>query len=260
MSQNFGIKLTDVDVIFFKLAGLTNISNIQSNSSDIFNITRSSLNLNQSQSSLMSLSNNSPTSFTKKGSVVNANAKIDFNGFVNSIELISLLILNDKNEIEGIDYIMSNNVLPLVEKFAGKFNEQHQKIFTEKKENSDFVKALSCLNKVIAPVFKYYQKNGLLNFDSFLKYIFYYKLRFCSDFGVFPDIVSKSKLSMFFKSTINNEFTHHDLTENETIDLNLFADILALCAFEIPYRCPEPKSVEKVIFIFDYRLYYLWKN
>ncbi len=32
----------------------------------------------------------------------------------------------------------------------------------------------------------------------------------------------------------------------EFIDQSLFVDCLALCAFEIPYREPEPSLVEKV--------------
>jgi hypothetical protein len=173
VSQIFGIKLTDIDVIFFKLSAVSNQTanniNTQSNGSDIFNITRGSFNLNQSQISVISLSSNSPTSFAKRGSVINANAKIDFTGFVNSIELISLQIFPDRNEIEAIDYIMTSNIIPLIEKFAGKSNEQYQVIIKEKKENPKFVKALACLKKVIVPVFKFYQKNGVLNFDSFLK-------------------------------------------------------------------------------------------
>jgi hypothetical protein len=38
-----------------------------------------------------------------------------------------------------------------------------------------------------------------------------------------------------------------DNGENETIDQNQFIDVLAQCAFEIPYRSPEPSSVEKII-------------
>ena len=48
---------------------------------------------------------------------------------------------------------------------------------------------------------------------------------------------------------MNNEFIFTDNGENETIDLDLFVEILALCAFEVPYRIPEPNGIEKVIYL-----------
>ena len=59
-----------------------------------------------------------------------------------------------------------------------------------------------------------------------------------------------SKLILFFKTTINNSNIFTESGDNEVIDQNTFIDILAQCAFEIPYRTPEPSSVEKVKFSF----------
>jgi hypothetical protein len=82
-------------------------------------------------------------------------------------------------------------------------------------------------------------KNQLLNFEAFLK--------FSLDFSIFPDLVSKSKLNKYFKTTMSTDILFTDTAENDFIDQNIFVDILAQCAFEIPYRSPEPSNVEKVI-------------
>lgn len=101
---------------------------------------------------------------------------------------------------------------------------------------------MECLGltyKAMNPVYKFYMnKQGLLNFDAFLK--------FCSDFSLFPDLISKSKLNLFFKTTLDASSIFTDNGENEIIDQGTFVEILAQCAFDLPYRSPEPGSVEKV--------------
>jgi hypothetical protein len=49
---------------------------------------------------------------------------------------------------------------------------------------------------------------------------------------------------VYFKNTSSNVFTESG--ENEFIDQETFVDILAQCAFDIPYRAPQPDSIEKV--------------
>lgn len=92
------------------------------------------------------------------------------------------------------------------------------------------------------------QKTGLLNFDGFS--------RFCSDFEIFPDILSKPKIMRFFK-TLSSFFETTNISQNEqsgmddllrskmnglgdtpqirrdVIDEHLFIEALALAAFEI---------------------------
>ena len=86
------------------------------------------------------------------------------------------------------------------------------------------------------------QKSGLLNFDGFSK--------FCSDFEIFPDILSKPKIMRFFK-TLSGFFETTNNTKQQdgsqlgqgpdkgiirdVVDEHLFVEALALTAFEITY-------------------------
>jgi len=49
------------------------------------------------------------------------------------------------------------------------------------------------------------------------------------------------------------------LDGTEFVDDNYFVDLLALCAFEVSYRDPQPSPVEKVLFLIK-RFYFLWIN
>ena len=86
----------------------------------------------------------------------------------------------------------------------------------------------------------------LINFDSFS--------RFCTDFEIFPDILSKPKimkffktLSGFFETTANCEGEEStrkaynidgSTLRRDVIDEHLFVECLALAAFEISYTDP----------------------
>ena len=98
------------------------------------------------------------------------------------------------------------------------------------------VEILSCVHKTLIPYYHFYanQKTSLLNFDQFTK--------FCLDFGIFPDILSKSKIMRFF-STLSGFYQQNALemgivAEKEVIDEHLFVEALALTAFEVKYRDP----------------------
>ena len=74
----------------------------------------------------------------------------------------------------------------------------------------------------------------MLNFEGFSK--------FCLDFGIFPDILTKSKIKRFF-STLSGFYQQNAvelgaIAEKDVIDEHLFVEALALTAFEIKYREP----------------------
>lgn len=124
------------------------------------------------------------------------------------------------------------------------------------------VEILSYVHKALIPYYTYYANmKGLMNFDSFS--------RFCTDFGIFPDILNKSKimkifttLSSFYQSTCFGEGLNSSRSMNNTsianmsisepnntkdvIDEHLFVEALALTAFEVNYREPCPNDQEKV--------------
>lgn len=75
----------------------------------------------------------------------------------------------------------------------------------------------------------------MLNFDGFQK--------FCTDFEIFPDILSKRKimyffktLSGFFESTAPTDSSEREkVARRDLIDDHLFIEAVALTAFEIVY-------------------------
>lgn len=94
--------------------------------------------------------------------------------------------------------------------------------------------------------------------------------RFCYDFGIFPDILSKSKIMKFFYSLSSfynstNQFTSdpsrsqmsksstitEETKEKEVIDEHLFVETLALTALEVSYREPKPTDLEKIILLVE---------
>lgn len=114
------------------------------------------------------------------------------------------------------------------------------------------VEILSSVHKTMLPYYAYYANNkGLLNCDGFSK--------FCHDFGIFPDILSKAKIMRFFH-TLSNFYQSTNIqsesaarvnsssqmglssgdasSSKDVIDEHLFVEALALTAFEVPYREP----------------------
>lgn len=96
-----------------------------------------------------------------------------------------------------------------------------------------------------------------MTFDGFSK--------FCHDFSIFPDILSKAKIMKFFSTlasfylSTNNESKSYNTSyisntsvsemmngNREVIDEHLFIEALALTAFEVNYREPQPSDTEKV--------------
>lgn len=111
----------------------------------------------------------------------------------------------------------------------------------------------------------YADSKGLMNFEKYTK--------FCKDFGLFPDILSKGKMLNLFhtlssvhknaqkeleqqeaqnekegkKPNKDSKKKAPEQTEDELIDQHLFTEGIALCAFEIPHFDPQPSNLEKVL-------------
>ena len=90
-----------------------------------------------------------------------------------------------------------------------------------------------------------------MNFQAFI--------RFCKDFEVFPDIISKTKLLRIFKTLAGipastSEVSVHSFSSldqnipmaEDMIDDSLFVEALALISTEISYEDPFPGPVAKI--------------
>lgn len=104
---------------------------------------------------------------------------------------------------------------------------------------------LSKLKESLHPYFNYYAgKGGRMSSEQFM--------RFCKDFGIFPEVLPKSKLIQNFsdlatlqpilrqksqersKSPNSQPKSHQDTADElRLIDVNLFTEVLALSATDI---------------------------
>jgi len=100
------------------------------------------------------------------------------------------------------------------------------------------VDLLSVVHKTMLPYYRFYASpKGLMDLDGFT--------RFCCDFGIFPDILSKPKVYRFFK-TLSTFYQEPSNPQAAVIDEHLFIEALALTAFEVIYKYPQPDNAEKV--------------
>jgi len=124
-------------------------------------------------------------------------------------------------------------------------------------KDDTIVEILGCVHRALMPYYSFYadQKSGLLSFDGFS--------RFCSDFEIFPDILSKPKIMRFYKTlsgfyestgqptaqadtAFTAEAGTRASTRRDLIDEHLFVEAIALTAFEVVYQDPQPSNAEKV--------------
>ena len=95
----------------------------------------------------------------------------------------SILIELDK-QIQASDRGMNTNA-----------SSQIQKLL-EILQDESIVDVLSIVHKSMLPFYQYYSNGKMqMNFEGFQK--------FCIDFGIFPDILSKPKIFRFFKTLAN---------------------------------------------------------
>lgn len=126
--QEPGLKTSDVDIIFVKL----------SNNSEN-NLLSSSLNgtINTNFNTIVE-KKNSPIK-ERRNSFTNSGQKLEFVGFINAIEIISLLLYPDTEELLAIDTVINGKILPLLDKFEGKSNNLLNQVINERESNPKFV-------------------------------------------------------------------------------------------------------------------------
>lgn len=127
-------------------------------------------------------------------------------------------------------------------------------------KDEEVIEALGLVHRSIIYYYRYYSNTrGNMNFENFIK--------FCKDFAIFPDLLSKAKLLRFFYtlSSIHaqteqpeisicsafNEDSAYNRVADEMIDEHLFVEALALIAAEVLYKEPEPNSVERICYLME---------
>ena len=117
--NEFGIKINDFDSILFKIVNNSEkTSNFNSSINDI------------------SVSNSG-----KRQTITNSNVKIDFNSFINSIEILAnILFTKNNNIVESIDLLVMNYIFTLNKIVNNKKNCVDYSFLYEKEKNQDLVK------------------------------------------------------------------------------------------------------------------------
>ena len=236
--KNNFLRQMDADIIYSKITSIKYTQKQDMLSSSI------------SQSKFL----DSPNKFEEKTKAVGG--KMNFDMFLVALKMIAEKILPDDPIEKSMTFIIENYLLKL------KQNESAERDVTNSQllelmnilKDSEVVKLLSLVHSSMQPYFKYYANaKNLMTIDAFLK--------FCSDFSIFPDIITKPKLSRFFNtlvsiynSTLNsNKDSKINIGEGmvNAIDEHLFIEAIALCAMEVPYKEPEPDCIEKIIFLLE---------
>ena len=186
-------------------------------------------------------------------------ASIEFQQFLKTLQLISKKIFTELSIQEGFNKLLEDYILKL-EALLSEERASNSKAIQETMEefkNEDVIQALSIVQKSVFYYYKAYATTNLqMNFQSFI--------RFCKDFEIFPDIVSKTKLLRIFRtlseiSNENSEISIHSITsldENipmaeDWIDDKLFVEALALISAEINYEDPFPGPVAKICWFIE---------
>ena len=122
---------------------------------------------------------------------------MDFDQFFKSMILISQKIFTNCDIRTSMELVCNQFMQPIEEMIAqsdrGEGSNQISQLMEVLKDEY-MVEILSCVHRTLIPYYHFYahQKTGLLTFDAFTK--------FCLDFGIFPDILSKSKIMRFFST------------------------------------------------------------
>jgi hypothetical protein len=73
--------------------------------------------------------------------------------------------------------------------------------------------------------------------------------KFCTDFNLCPDILSKPKTFKYFNTLAG--LNSSSKPGNPVIDEHLFIEALALTAYEVVYKEPQPDSFDRLILLVE---------
>ena len=207
-------------------------------------------------------SSNSPESgpkildFNRKRTVPSTPAgarMMDFDQFITALHCIAQKIMPDNDPEQAFEKLVEDCLLPLDKGAISERAVSNDTLVAlmELIKEKEMAKFLGVVHKSLYPYYKTYcGPRGLLSLEGFM--------RFCTEFGIFPDIVTKPRLNRIFYTIASIYSTgaapgpirsKMDVGEGVCIDDNFFVQAIALCALEVPYREPQPTNFEKVILI-----------
>ncbi|EAR83293.2 hypothetical protein TTHERM_00992940 (macronuclear) [Tetrahymena thermophila SB210] len=216
--------------------------------------------------------NQASQSDLNKQDTIKQQQRLDFEQFLVSLEMVAQKLYKEISLQEGLSQLLQNNILPVLEREVNSNDNkknnsssisksvhsstqnEHVSILMEILKDQEIVELLGMIHKTMMVYFKYYSQNkNTIDFDKFVK--------FCKDFGIFPDIIPKSRLLKIFNTLAQiyntTEMAQIQLqnssnyNEKPVIDQHLFIEAIALCAFEVPYSDPQPNEIEKICYLVE---------
>lgn len=211
-------------------------------------------------------SKNPRTGFAPKSHLslhhANTVGRMDFNMFLKALEVLSEKLYPGLSIDEARVNLIENCIMQLDNENTSQrgLNSQYVNTLMEMLKDEEMIEALGIVHKVFAPYYIFYaDSHGFMNFTAFI--------RFCKDFQVFPDILSKAKLLRFFyalagiyaqtegperlESISVEHMRAPEQTESDVIDQHLFVEALALIAAEINYIRPTPTPVHRICYLLE---------
>jgi len=105
-------------------------------------------------------------------------------------------------------------------------------------DNEEIWKILKVLKKALSAYIDFYlDKTKRMNFDSFVK--------FCKDFGVFPELTNKHTLQLIFSAFIFNP--NSSSKTKESINEDEFIEALSICALKSSALSNSTEPIHKII-------------
>ena len=188
--------------------------------------------------------------------------RMDFNQFLKALEVLAEKLYPGLNLDEAYINLIENCIIQLDNEGNAQrgLNSQYVSTLMEMLKDEDMIEALGIIHKTFSPYYNFYSDSmGFMNFTAFMK--------FCKDFQIFPDVLSKAKLLRFFyalsgiyaqtetpegmESVSVDHQRAPEQTETNVIDQHLFVEALALIAAEVNYIRPTPTPVHRICFLIE---------
>ena len=172
------------------------------------------------------------------GSHVQASGKLEFEGWLVAIEQIAERLYEDSEVEQAVQHIIESHILKLDQYICGTKHEQRTtggqplKVLVDLLKDPDMVQFLSLVHKSILVYYVHYaDSKGLMNFERFV--------RFCKDFAIFPDIIPKSRIKMFFY-TLAGIHSTAELNESQSMtDFLRYLTLIITSGNEHEYLCTK---------------------
>ena len=183
---------------------------------------------------------------------------LDYSQFIQAVGLLGRKIFNTKNEDEAFDSFIQKFIEPLendlLESKISKINDFDDS--TSILNSNEFIQLASLLKKPLNYYYKVYSnKLFLMNSSGFL--------RFCRDFEIFPDIISKNSLLSIFdslsinSSSIQRSFSYSRMTETPrspsegVLNEDSFIQALCMISLNVSYEIDNYDTNSKICWFFE---------